>query len=84
DALFAKPLHPYTQALISAIPLPDPPVQRARKRIILTGEMPSPAKPPPGCPFHTRCPIATEICRREVPKLEPKSSGANVACHLVA
>ncbi len=84
DALFAKPLHPYTQALISAIPLPDPPVQRARKRIILTGEMPSPAKPPPGCPFHTRCPIATDICRREVPKLEPKSSGANVACHLVA
>ena len=84
DALFAKPLHPYTQALISAIPLPDPPVQRTRKRIILKGEMPSPAKPPPGCPFHTRCPIATERCRAEVPKLEPKSSGAAVACHLVA
>ena len=84
DALFAKPLHPYTQALISAIPLPDPPVQRTRKRIILKGEMPSPAKPPPGCPFHTRCPIATERCRAEVPKLEPKSSGAAVACHLVS
>jgi len=84
DALFARPLHPYTQALISAIPLPDPPAQRRRSRIILTGEMPSPARPPPGCPFHTRCPIAKDICRAEVPKLAPKSSGARVACHLVA
>jgi oligopeptide/dipeptide ABC transporter ATP-binding protein len=84
DALFARPLHPYTQALISAIPLPDPPAQRRRSRIILSGEMPSPARPPSGCPFHTRCPIAKDVCRVEVPKLEAKSSGARVACHLVS
>jgi peptide/nickel transport system ATP-binding protein/oligopeptide transport system ATP-binding protein len=83
DALFARPLHPYTQALISAIPLPDPPAQRRRSRIILSGEMPSPARPPSGCPFHTRCPIAKDICRVEVPQLAPKSSGAQIACHLV-
>jgi oligopeptide/dipeptide ABC transporter ATP-binding protein len=83
DPLFGRPLHPYTQALISAIPLPDPPAQRRRSRIILTGETPSPAKPPSGCPFHPRCPIAADRCRREVPALEPKSSGASVACHLV-
>src|SRR6185369_5704800 len=76
DPLFARPLHPYTQALISAIPLPDPPAQRRRSRIILKGEMPSPARPPAGCPFHTRCPIAKDICRVEVPPLEQKSSGA--------
>jgi oligopeptide transport system ATP-binding protein len=83
DPLFARPLHPYTQALISAIPLPDPPVQRSRSRIILRGEMPSPASPPPGCPFHTRCPLAIDVCRRETPQLAPKSTGALAACHLV-
>ena len=83
DALFSRPLHPYTRALISAIPLPDPVAQRTRGRIILRGETPSPASPPPGCPFHTRCPIAIDVCRREVPVLTPKSSGASVACHLV-
>jgi oligopeptide/dipeptide ABC transporter ATP-binding protein len=83
DALFARPLHPYTQALISAIPLPDPPAQRRRARIILKGEMPSPAKPPAGCPFHTRCPMAADVCRLEVPPLAERSSGARVACHLV-
>ena len=83
DALFGRALHPYTQALISAIPLPDPPAQRSRSRIILKGETPSPASPSPGCAFHTRCPIAIDVCRREMPVLAPKSSGASVACHLV-
>jgi oligopeptide/dipeptide ABC transporter ATP-binding protein len=84
DPLFGRPLHPYTRALISAIPLPDPPAQRRRSRIILAGETPSPARPPSGCPFHPRCPIAVDRCHSEVPRLEPKSTGAAVACHLVA
>ena len=84
DALFAAPLHPYTQALIGAIPLPDPALQRRRTRVPLAGEIPSPANPPPGCAFHTRCPIATARCRVETPPLEIKSSGALVACHLAA
>jgi oligopeptide/dipeptide ABC transporter ATP-binding protein len=81
DALFRKPRHPYTEALISAIPLPDPPAQRARRRIILSGEIPSPARPPSGCTFHTRCPMATARCRVEVPALLPREGGALVACH---
>jgi oligopeptide transport system ATP-binding protein len=84
DTLFAHALHPYTQALMSAIPLPSPREQRQRKRIILTGETPSPANMPPGCAFHTRCPIATDICRRATPLLERKSTGAEVACHLAS
>jgi len=84
DALFAKPLHPYTQALIGAIPLPDPVAQRRRTRVPLAGEIPSPANPPSGCAFHTRCPIATARCRAETPALERKSSGALVACHLAS
>ncbi|MFZ9415041.1 MAG: ABC transporter ATP-binding protein [Alphaproteobacteria bacterium] len=81
DALFRKPRHPYTEALISAIPLPDPPAQRARRRIILSGEIPSPARPPSGCTFHTRCPMATARCRVEAPALLPREGGALVACH---
>ena len=84
DALFDRPLHPYTQALISAIPLPDPPAQRSRRRIVLKGEIPSPANPPAGCTFHTRCPLATERCRSEVPRLEAKSGGTLTACHLAS
>jgi oligopeptide transport system ATP-binding protein len=84
DTLFARPLHPYTQALIGAIPLPDPVAQRRRPRIVLEGETPSPLSPPKGCAFHTRCPIATELCRREIPPLLPKSSGALAACHHAA
>ena len=82
DTLFARPRHPYTQALISAIPLPDPKAQRARRRIILSGEIPSPARPPSGCSFHTRCPLATERCRTEIPVLAPATDGSQVACHL--
>jgi oligopeptide/dipeptide ABC transporter ATP-binding protein len=81
DALFRKPRHPYTEALISAIPLPDPPAQRARRRIILSGEIPSPARPPSGCTFPTRCPMATARCRVEAPALLPREGGALVACH---
>ncbi len=82
DTLFSAPLHPYTQALISAIPLPDPVAQRARRRMLLAGEIPSPANPPPGCAFHTRCPFAVQRCREEAPALVRKKSGALVACHL--
>jgi oligopeptide/dipeptide ABC transporter ATP-binding protein len=82
--LFAAPRHPYTQALLSAAPIPDPPAQRQRRRVVLTGDIPSPVAPPPGCRFHTRCPVAVERCRVEVPPLRPVGvSGALVACHLV-
>jgi oligopeptide/dipeptide ABC transporter ATP-binding protein len=82
--LFATPRHPYTQALLSAAPIPDPIVQRTRQRILLTGEMPSPVDPPAGCRFHTRCPVAVDECSVVVPPLRPVgASGTLVACHLV-
>jgi oligopeptide transport system ATP-binding protein len=82
--LFATPRHPYTQALLSAAPIPDPPAQRQRRRVVLTGDIPSPVAPPPGCRFHTRCPVAVERCRVEVPPLrQVGGDGALVACHLV-
>jgi oligopeptide/dipeptide ABC transporter ATP-binding protein len=65
ESLYARPSHPYTQALISAIPQPDPALRR--ERIVLTGDMPSPEAPPPGCVFHPRCPLAMEVCTREMP-----------------
>jgi oligopeptide/dipeptide ABC transporter ATP-binding protein len=80
--LFDSPLHPYTEALMSAIPLPDPVLQRQRRRRILTGELPSPANPPRGCAFHPRCPEARQVCSAQGPLLEEKETGHWVACHL--
>jgi len=78
--LFSHPLHPYTEALLSAVPLPDP--RRKRKRILLQGEVPSPVEPPPGCRFHTRCPRAMKICSQEEPVLQRRSGSHLVSCHL--
>jgi len=83
EALFGAPSHPYTQALLSAILLPDPQAQRARAPIILQGDLPSPAAPPSGCPFRTRCPLAQEICAGAMPPLRAIADGHRVACHLV-
>ena len=77
--LFAMPRHPYTQALLSAIPKPDPTI--ARGRILLPGDVPSPLAPPTGCRFHTRCPHAQARCSQEVPALREASPGQKVACH---
>lgn len=79
--LYSKPLHPYTEALLSAVPKPDP--TGVRNRIILTGDVPNPAAPPPGCPFHPRCPRAVVRCKTETPFLLDKGSGHLAACHLV-
>lgn len=82
ENLYDKPLHPYTQALLSAIPIPDPNVERIRERIILKGEVPDAMNPPSGCRFHTRCPQALEICSEKVPKWQEVSPNHFVACHL--
>jgi oligopeptide transport system ATP-binding protein len=81
NALFAQPRHPYTQALLSAIPQPRP--ERRRSRVVLQGDIPSPLDPPAGCRFHTRCPLAFERCRREEPPLVAAAPGHLAACHLV-
>jgi peptide/nickel transport system ATP-binding protein/oligopeptide transport system ATP-binding protein len=79
--LFEDTLHPYSRALISAIPEADP--EKKRRRVVLSGDVPSPANPPPGCGFHTRCPDAADICRRETPKLLEKKASHLAACHLL-
>ena len=80
DAIFGQPQHPYTAALLSAIPLPDPIAQRSRQKIILSGELPSPIDPPAGCPFIARCPIRIEACASVRPTPQPSASGSAVAC----
>ena len=79
--LFINPLHPYTQSLISAIPILDPKKERLRKPIVLEGEVPSPVNPPPGCVFHTRCPVSDEICSQEVPEYREINPDHFVSCH---
>jgi oligopeptide/dipeptide ABC transporter ATP-binding protein len=79
--LYEKPIHPYTEALLQAIPVPDPRENRARVRTVVAGEPPNPADPPPGCRFHTRCPYATEICRTVEPPLAEYAGGHLAACH---
>ena len=80
--LYVDPLHPYTQALLSAVPTPNPTLEEKRERVILKGDVPSPADPPPGCPFHTRCPIAEERCKLEMPEWRELKPEHWVACHL--
>lgn len=80
EDLYAEPLHPYSQALLSAVPIPDPTYER--EQVILTGDIPSPSNPPNGCAFHTRCPMAMDICKQQVPQFKEVKTGHSVACHL--
>ena len=80
-AFYEKPLHPYSEALLSAVPVSDP--SHKKERIILKGDVPSPSNPPSGCPFHTRCPYAMDVCKTVVPQLLPTETGHYAACHLV-
>jgi oligopeptide/dipeptide ABC transporter ATP-binding protein len=81
--LYDNPMHPYTKALLSAIPVADPFLEEKRERMILKGEIPSPLNPPSGCNFHTRCPIAIPECSQEVPVLKSVGNGHEVACNLI-
>ncbi len=83
DTIYEEPLHPYTKALLSAVPIPDPVIEKKRERIILTGDVPSPINPPNGCHFHTRCQYAIKgVCDVEEPVFEDKGGEHFVACHL--
>jgi len=79
-ALYAEPLHPYTQALLDAAPIPDPLIERARAPRTLGGEIPSPLRPPTGCVFHTRCPLADDGCKATIPEVREVKPGHFVAC----
>jgi oligopeptide/dipeptide ABC transporter ATP-binding protein len=81
-SLYDDPKHPYTKALLSAVPIPDPEIEARREHIVLGGEVPSPLKPPSGCVFHPRCPIAIDRCRTEVPDLREVTPGHRAACIL--
>jgi len=83
DSLYKNPLHPYTKALLSAVPIPDPLVEEKRERFILVGDVPSPVNPPSGCRFHTRCPVAIEICKTVDPEWRDVGGTHFVACHVV-
>lgn len=83
EELFAAPLHPYTQALISAMPVSHPAQREEREQIVLTGEMPSPIHPPSGCPFRTRCPAAQGVCAEAAPEWKEVRRGHWIACHFV-
>ena len=81
DDLYGEPLHPYTRILLDAVAVPDPQIERARDHVLLQGEVPSVATPPPGCPFHPRCPSAMPVCSREIPPLRLHGN-RQIACHL--
>jgi oligopeptide/dipeptide ABC transporter ATP-binding protein len=83
DAICNNPLHPYTKALLAAVPVPDPSIARSKDKILLQGDIPSSSNPPSGCPFHPRCPIAKPSCSDAVPELEVKDDGRKVRCFLV-